>query len=137
MLNISDFNISGKPIPQDVADAIVKYHLLDLIKLEDNYNIGLKVSLRSGYRPVWWEKGMGRKGDSPHTFQGENGKEKGAVDLTCTNFTKNKDVLLEALINCTSYTRFAVYRSFIHCDHISVGGKRVVYNSKWERVREF
>ena len=132
MLRISDFNISGKAIPQSVADKIYLFHAIPLNVIKDVApGLGLFISSRSGYRSVIWEKSRGRKGDSEHTFKG-----KGAADVSCQDFFNNQEELLELLIKYTNYTRFAVYDSFIHCDYKDNGdGKRWVFNKKWQRVK--
>ena len=79
-----------------------------------------------------------------------NGKETGAVILNTRLETLARalqilpgydlDDLLQDLIEHTNYTRFAVYREdgFIHADYKFVGtDKRVIFNSDWERVKEF
>lgn len=127
-LKVSDFNISGKDIPEDVADKILEYHLKPLEKVNKTEPLlNASPSLKSSYRPRWWELQMGRDGDSQHCFYG-----KGATDVTCENFKENKDVLLKTLIENTEYTRFAVYNSFIHCDY-AIQDERWVFNSRWVR----
>ena len=131
MINISDFNITGKPIPQDIADKIVKYHLIDLWEVEKVLPYEIFISQNSGYRPYSYEIAKGRKGNSQHCFFG-----KGAADITCENFKENKEELLKALIEKTGYTRFAVYNSFCHVDFAHQIDNRWVFNSKWERLYE-
>ena len=109
---ISEFNISGKPIPEDVADKILKWHIQPMQRVRDKFKDAIWPSLKSGYRSVQWEKKNGRSGNSQHTFKG-----KGAVDWTCQNFSSKKDKLLKLIIEETDYTRIAVYNSFIHCDY--------------------
>lgn len=127
--NISDFNISGEPIPEDVADKILEYHLIPLNRVRNAMGIPVWPSKKSGYRSPKWEKSKGRDGNSQHTFRAQ-----GAVDVTCVGFQEKKEELLQALIENTDYMRFAVYDSFIHCDY---GGlERWVFNGKWERVKQ-
>ena len=127
-MKISEFNISGKPIPEDVADKILEHHLRPLEKVNKAEPLlNAKPSLKSCYRPRWWELDRGRNGDSQHCFYG-----KGANDITCDNFSENKDILLKTLIEETKYTRFAVYRTFIHADY-AFQDERWVFNSRWER----
>ena len=132
MLKISDFNISGESIPQTVADKIYLYHAIPLnVVREELIEIDVRVSQRSGYRPTWWEKQAGRDGTSEHCFRGN-----GAVDITCDDFSENKEQLVEALIKYTNYQRIAVYNTFIHCDYKPNGdGKRWIFDSKWRRVK--
>lgn len=124
---ISDFNISGEPIPEDVADKILIHHIIPLNKVRSAIQIPVWPSAKSGYRSLAWEKARGRKGNSQHVFRAE-----GATDVTCEDFDENKYVLLEALIKCTEYRRFALYDDFIHCDY--AGLQRWVFNDEWERM---
>ena len=132
---LSEFNITRRPIPEDIADKILKYHILPMQTVRDEMGIKMKPSQRSGYRPKEWERGHGRTGNSQHTFSG-----KGAVDWTCENFKGNKDSFLNSIIKNTDYTRIAVYRTFIHCDHKPTkNGKRELYSStsssKWTFIK--
>jgi len=129
--NISDFNISGNPIPEQVADKILKWHIIPLQRVRDVFNGAIWASQKSGYRSRHWERSKGRSGNSQHVFLG-----KGAVDWTCRNFPSNHERLLELIIKETDYTRMAIYNSFIHCDYKSTpSGRREVYTSnsksKW------
>lgn len=109
---ISDFNISGEPIPEDIADKILLYHILPMNKVRDNMGIPIWPSEKSGYRSVKWEKSKGREGNSQHVFRG-----KGAVDITCKDFAENKGALLDNLIKLTDYTRICLYDTFYHVDY--------------------
>lgn len=126
-MKLSDFNISGKPIPEDVADKIEEYHLQPLRNVNKCLPVKVWPSAKSGYRPRWWELEKGRSGNSQHCFYG-----KGATDVTCVNFKGNKEKLLKTLIQETEYTRFAMYDSFIHCDY-AIDGERWVFDSNWVR----
>ena len=128
----SDFIISYKtPVLPVIIDRIFWYHLIPLNKVQARLTFKVRVSYStkgqpSGYRPFWWEKQKGRSGNSEHTF-GDRGSDennedqvvnsKGGCDITCDNFADNKDALLQALIDETDYTRFAVYNTFIHADY--------------------
>ncbi len=127
--NISDFNISGKPIPEDVADKILEFHIIPGNRVREAINIPMWPSAKSGYRPLEWEKSRGRSGNSQHVYKGH-----GATDWTCADFSKNLDLLLGALIEHTDYSRFAIYDTFIHCDY--AGLERWVFNNRWERLYE-
>lgn len=127
-MKISDFNISGKPIPEDIADKILEFHLRPLERVQAALPIKIWVSAKSGYRSYEWEKSKGRPGNSQHCFYG-----KGAADLTCEGFDKNFDEFLGALVNHTDYSRFAIYKTFIHCDY-AMQDERWVFNQKWERL---
>lgn len=122
---ISDFNISGKPIPQEISDKILKWHIIPMQRTRDALNIAMWPSQKSGYRSVAWEKAHGRSGNSQHVFRGM-----GATDWTCQNFSSNKDAFLNAIMEHTDYTRMAVYNSFIHCDYKPTkSGQRELYSS--------
>lgn len=134
--NISDFNISGKPIPEKIADKILKWHILPMQRVRNILKIAIWASQKSGYRSVTWEKSRGRSGNSQHCFKG-----KGAVDWTCYKFKENKYDFLKTIIEETDYTRIAVYENFIHCDYRNTNsGKRELYDSdsksKW-KFKEF
>jgi len=133
---ISEFNISGRPIPETVADKILKYHIAPMQKVRNKLGKSVTPSLKSGYRSPSWEKSKGRSGTSQHTFKG-----KGAVDWTCEDFEHNKNELLRLIMLHTQYTRMAIYDSFIHCDYKPTPtGKRHLFksgaDSKWEFLRE-
>lgn len=123
--NISDFNISGKPIPELVADKILKWHIIPMQRVRNLLGIAIWASQKSGYRSYSWEKSNNRSGRSQHTF-----REKGAVDWTCYRFKDNKDVFLQKIIEETDYTRIAVYKTFIHCDYkLTKNNLRELYKS--------
>lgn len=122
---ISEFNISDQPIPEQICDKILKWHIIPMQRVRDKFNDAIWPSLESGYRSVEWELSHGRYGNSQHCFKG-----KGAVDWTCQKFSKNKDRLLDLIIKETDYTRIAVYNSFIHCDYKKTNSmKRELYDS--------
>lgn len=128
---ISEFNISGRPIPEKIADKILEYHIVPMQAVRDELQIAIWPSEKSGYRSKAWELSKGRSGTSQHTFQ-----NKGAVDWTCENFTQNKKDLLQSIIDNTEYTRMAIYNSFIHCDYAATNtNKRQIFtstpDSKW------
>lgn len=138
---ISDFCISNQPIPKDIADKILIYHLMPLNIVQDETPFDVRPSANSGYRPYVWEIARGRSGRSQHTFGEREGQnienEKGATDITCEDFKANKQVLLDALIKHTNYIRFAVYETFIHADYKDTNnGKRLLFdsdsNSNWK-----
>lgn len=133
--NISDFNISGEAIREDIADKILKYHIVPLQRVRDALNIPIWASKKSGYRSYKWEKRQGRSGNSQHTFKG-----KGATDITCQNFKENQDILLQSVLELTDYTRIAIYDTFIHCDYKETeSGNRELYSStpdsKWKLIQ--
>lgn len=128
--SISEFNISGEPIPQDIADKILKHHIEPMNPIREEIGMAIWPSENSGYRSYAWEKSKGRSGNSQHTF-----KSKGAVDWTCSDL----DLLEKHLIENTSYTRIARYSTFIHCDYKAEDGKRYYFksspSSKWEFIK--
>lgn len=126
---ISEFNISGNAIPERIADAILIFHIAPMQVVRDILGFAIWPSLKSGYRPVSWERSHKRSGSSQHCFLDIHGG-KGAVDWTCSEFSKNKQLLLSEIIKNTDYTRIAVYNTFIHCDYKKTNsGKRETYTS--------
>jgi len=132
-----EFNITGDDIPENVATKILVYHLLPAIDVRKQLGVPIFPSQKSCWRPYKWEISKDRDGTSEHCFgQDENGNfnplSKGACDWTCNNFDKNGKKLLEALIQNTSYTRIAFYKShnFYHCDYKNKNS-RWVYNEQW------
>lgn len=131
----SELNISGDPIPNDVADKMVEFHIIPMNAVREALGLPVWASEKSGWRPFWWEKKNGRDGTSQHVFL-----EKGAVDWTCQNFQQNKDKFLKLIIELSVYTRIAVYATFIHCDYKPTkSGKRELYtsnaSSNWKFVK--
>ena len=128
---ISEFNISGAPIEESIADKILHYHILPMQTVRNYFAKPIMVSQNSGYRSKEWELSKGRSGNSQHCFEGN-----GAVDWTCKNFKSNSHELLELILKYTKYTRMAIYKGFIHCDYNTTSsGKREIFtstpNSKW------
>jgi hypothetical protein len=130
---IRELCITGDTVPVNIADKLIKYHILPMNSVREELGIPITASQKSGYRPAWWEIAHNRSGDSQHTFEG-----KGAVDWTCKDFSENKDKLLELIIQNTEYKRVAVYNTFIHCDYKGEGRKlfKSGSDSHWEFVRE-
>lgn len=131
-----EFIITGqKTISIELADKLYWYHIIPMIPVRKLMGISMTASLKSGYRPKWWELKKGRSGNSQHVFEND-----GAVDWTCFDFETNKEQFLKLIIEHTEYTRMAIYNGFIHCDHRETkGGKREIYksnsNSEWEFLR--
>lgn len=129
-MKISEFNISGEPIPEQIADKILEYHITPMLKIATVLNI--YPSQKSSYRSLKWEMSKGRPGTSQHVFRG-----KGATDWTCDDFANNKEMLISLLISETNYTRITIYNSFIHCDY--KGRTRNLYKSnsqsQWELIK--
>lgn len=112
-------------ISLEIADKLYHYHIIPMIPVREEMGVSMTASASSGYRPKWWELRKGRSGNSQHVF-----REKGAVDWTCSNFETNWEKMLDLMIYHTGYTRFAIYNSFIHCDHAPTkSGKREVFES--------
>ena len=74
--------------------------------LHKQYGIRVYVSLKSSWRPKWWEYLKKRSGNSQHTYQ-----KMGGTDITCDHFAENWMILLDHLIKHTGYTRLAVYHN--------------------------
>ena len=51
---ISEFNISRKPIPQDIADKILKWHIVPMQRVRDIFGKAIWPSQKSGYRSKAW-----------------------------------------------------------------------------------
>jgi len=129
---ISEFNISRKPIPQDIADKILKWHIVPMQRVRDIFGKAIWPSQKSDYRSKVWELSKGRNGNSQHVFRNQ-----GAVDWTCHDFKANHKELLSLILKHTDYTRMAMYNGFIHCDYKSTrSGQRELYksgnDSKWK-----
>lgn len=132
---ISEFNISGKSIPQRVCDMILLWHIVPMQRVRNVLGIAIWPSQKSSYRPKWWERLRKRNGKSQHVFE-----DKGATDWTCEDFKANKDELLKQMIIHTEYTRLAVYRGFIHGDYKTTpSGRREIYisgkDSRWSFLK--
>lgn len=135
VFSIKEFLITRpKNIGVDIADKLFWNHIIPMIPVRNELGLSITASLRSGYRPKWYELAKGRNGSSQHVFKG-----KGAVDWTCKDFTKNKDELLRLIIKHTEYTRICVYKGFIHCDYKATPANlRRVYeyqNKEWKFIR--
>ena len=135
--NIKSYDIAGFGLPRKVDSVVVVAHMRPLqavekkIRLLCGEDIKLEVSFKSSYRSVKWEESKGRSGFSEHTY-----KKLGATDVTCANFSENKDLLLKCLIEETDYTRIAMYNSFIHVDYKNERSDAYVYDATsgvWKR----
>lgn len=125
-----------KSVSLDVADKLYQFHIIPMNIVRGLMGVWVTASLKSGYRPKWWELQHGRSGNSQHVYRDEWENGSGAVDWTCKDFEVNKDKFLKLIIEHTKYTRIAVYNTFIHCDYKdTVSGKRELYssdsNSNW------
>jgi len=107
---IADFCILREDIPQDVADRIMKYHLLVAQDARNRIQQPINVSNHSGYRPVVYELSKNRPGTSEHCYLP---KSKGATDYEYT------PELLADLKSNSPYSRICYYptKGFIHCDY--------------------
>lgn len=132
--DIKSYDIKGDGLPAKVETVAYVAHMAPLILVQEyikakyHDDIKIYVSLKSSYRSVEWEKAKGRSGYGEHTYN-----YLGACDVTCDNFKENKDLLLEALISVTRYTRLAIYNGFIHGDYKNAQSDAYVYNSAWVR----
>lgn len=133
---ISEFCITKAPIPQNIADKILKWHILPMLFVRKLLNDYITASKRSGYRPVRYELLHRRLGGSQHCFKKNS---KGAVDWT-TRPSKISE-LLDLIIKHTKYTRIAYNKkkNFIHCDYKVQDGKRYYFeyddNGEWKFVK--
>jgi hypothetical protein len=109
-----EFCITDDPISHEVANKIMRYHLLPMQAVRNHMKIPIIVSRRSGYRPVWYEEMKGRSGNSQHTFSG-----KGAADYTMSGNWKEFLLYIAWL---TDYTRVCYYpnNNFVHCDYAAL-----------------
>lgn len=124
----------------EVADKLYQFHIIPMQKVREELGVWVTASLKSGYRPQWWEILKNRSGKSQHTFIEEHPLGSGAIDWTCSDFKANNDRFLELIIEHTNYTRIAIYGTFIHCDFKPTpSGKREVYvsdaNSNWQLLK--
>lgn len=134
--DITSYDITGKGFDKKVDIKVRVCHMEPLKRVEAKVlakcGIKVHVSLRSSWRPVWWERLKNRTGRSEHTYGWL-----GATDVTCDGFADNWEILLDALISETHYTRLTVYHTenggFIHCDYKNPYNDAYVYNSKWVR----
>lgn len=130
--SISEFILrKDLPVPLEVADKILRYHLWPLNEVRQRIGVALHISKASGYRPVAHELEKGRDGSSEHTFKG-----KGAADLAVIRPRMHD--LAVALIQMTEYTRIAYYPNshFLHVDlKFPERGRRVfIADGEWKHV---
>lgn len=106
----SEFNISGQPIPEEVADKIFKFHIWPLNEVRYAYAKPISISKRSGYRNFDWELAHGRNGRSEHTFI-----DKGACDIV----GEDMKLLVHMVATMTEYCRICYYarHNFFHLDY--------------------
>lgn len=139
--DITSYDITGKGFDKKIENKVRVCHLNYLSYVNDKLlrekGIEIYVSLKSSWRPTWWEKLKNRSGRGEHSYG-----YLGATDITCDSFPENWKTLLEYLIKYTSYTRLAVYHTvrpdgskggFIHGDYKNEPNDAFVYNSKWAR----
>lgn len=114
--NISELCIDQKPVPLDVANKLLKHHIMPMNVVREIYGGPIYASQRSGYRSYEWEKARGRSGRSQHVF-----RARGAVDWTGSDLKR----LFVLIYYLTDYTRIAYYPSanFIHCDYAAESKK--------------
>ncbi len=130
---ISEYNKTGEPIPEEVADKILLHHISPMNAVREDLGAPVRVSLNSGYRPRSYELKMGRSGKSQHCFIGY-----GAADYTADNI----EGLLRLIIKKTAYTRICYYpnNKFIHCDYKVVGERQYFEaenpTSRWDFIKK-
>ncbi|MAF37138.1 hypothetical protein CL622_08560 [archaeon] len=122
-LTISDYNISGEPLPENVADLILQNHIVPMQEVINKMPVAVAVSKKSGFRSWLWEKQKNRSGNSQHCFGHQedgsfNSTAKGAADYTCDDFAHQVEVFAELIAKETEYTRICIYpnKLFIHAD---------------------
>lgn len=137
---LSEFCITNDPIPQEIADKILLFHIVPMNKVREELDDAIKVSKKSGWRPKQYELDKGRSGRSEHTFlpSAKDPDGRGAADYTANRI----DDLLELIIKKTDYTRICYYpnNKFIHCDYgFEERGRRLFKaqspSASWEFVR--
>ena len=141
--SISELCIVSGDIPQDVADKLLKYHIIPMTPTRGMMGAPLTASQKSGYRPEWYEKNRGRSGLSQHCFKDRGGViGKGAVDWT-TQDLGDLEKLYSYMCQFTPYTRICIYRKngFIHADYKNDIKDRWAYTcasptSNWVRVKQ-
>ena len=138
---ISEFCITDDPIDQNIANMILRWHILEIQKVRDVLQRPILVSWNSGFRPYSYEINRGRSGNSEHTFRGVNKHGIGAADYTLS-FTGDRpkidqlNELFDAIDCHTNYTRVAIYPNnlFIHCDYKADEKQLFRATPNWERI---
>lgn len=132
---LSECCITDDPIPQDVADKLLKYHIIPMSVVRHHQGAPVYASDHSVYRPVAYEKRKNRNGTSQHCFLPD---DDGAGDWTADDLDK----LLKNILEHSDYTRVTLYKNkrFIHCDRKYKGSKGIQYfesgsNNKWKFIK--
>ena len=126
--SISEFIIEPEiDIPQEIADKILKYHIIPLQGIRDILKSPMTISERSGYRSLDYELSRGRSGDSEHCYRG-----KGACDVTVSGAENLR--VLGLLLLCSPYTRICFYPGdkFYHLDY-KQSDHRLYTGPAWKR----
>lgn len=125
LLIIPDMELSG------VEAQNAMEHCTFLSEVRRKSGKALKISNRSGIRPVWFEKKMKRSGNSEHSTY--DIRERGATDIV---FDKDQFALI---LDSPFYTRICYYpnNGFYHCDRKPTKGRRLYFEcqsltSDWE-----
>lgn len=135
--DIKSYDITGKGFDKKIEQVVRVCHMNYLTYIDrlihKKYGFNIYVSLKSSWRPKWWERMKGRSGRSEHAYG-----FLGATDITCDDFKNNWQILLKYLIKHTDYTRLAVYHKsgFIHGDYKNECDDAYVYkivNGNWIR----
>jgi hypothetical protein len=123
---ISEFCIENKPVPQSVADKILKNFIEPLNPIRELLEAPIIISQNSGYRSAAYEYSKKRSPLGVHTFTGM-----GAADLTSR---KMKQLFYE--LERSPFTRICYYpkRNFIHVDYEKHGTRFFFDNGRgWQR----
>jgi len=125
---ISEFTEYDSDPSHETIKKIRDVHIPQLEKVRDEVNKAIVI--RSASRSISHELRQGRKGASQHVYK--NGQ--GAVDVSLVNYSeKNLNLLENAILDTTNYTRVARYQTFIHVDFAkNRSGERGYYrNTKY------
>lgn len=136
--DIKSYDITGKGFDPRIEQLVRVCHMNYLRYINrlilKKHNFHIYVSLKSSWRPKWWEKAKGRSGSSTHTYN-----FMGATDITCVDFPDRWEIILKYLTEHTCYTRMAIYHTvrkdgvksgFIHVDYKNKYDNRWVYEVK-------
>lgn len=103
------------PIPARIWSVVDLCYVHPLRALQARTGAMFFPSLRSGFRPISWERSKGRSGSSLHTFPGGS---MGAVDLVMWNGEHVRHYV-DLLVEFGPWRRIAYYSSkgFVHVDY--------------------
>lgn len=123
------------PITPGLADKVLNFHLFPLNDIRTT--LGMPIHIRSGYRPVWFEKTKGRDGDSQHCY-----RAKGATDCSLEKHSEanNKPpgdwAHFFKLLKESPYKRIAYYpdKRFFHLDYKSETRQYFINKQGWHSI---